>query len=93
MMLCLGSQFYSLHKKTQTEEGLEEAFRLTRDMGYRAVQISGIGQDIGAAFIRHCSETYGLPVPLTHTDIRRIIGDTDKVIEEHKLFGASSVGL
>ena len=46
--MILGSQFYSIRHKTQTPEGLEEAFAKTKEMGYHAVQLSGIASTISA---------------------------------------------
>ena len=44
--MILGSQFYSIRHMTQNEADIREAFRLTKEMGYHAVQISGISPDI-----------------------------------------------
>jgi sugar phosphate isomerase/epimerase len=91
--MILGSQFYSLRTKTQTAEGLEEAFAKTKEMGYHAVQLSTIGRGISADFIKGLIDKYGLPVACTHTDTWRIILDTDAVIAEHKLWGCDEIGI
>ncbi|MBO5652956.1 MAG: sugar phosphate isomerase/epimerase [Clostridia bacterium] len=91
--MILGSQFYSLRTKTQTAEGLEEAFAKTKEMGYHAVQLSTIGKDIPADFIKGLIDKYGLPVACTHTDPMRVILDTDAVIADHKLWGCDEIGI
>lgn len=91
--MILGSQFYSLRTKTQTPEGLEEAFAKTKEMGYHAVQLSAIGANISADFIKGLIDKYELPVACTHTDPLRVLLDTEKVIEEHKLWGCDEIGI
>ena len=91
--MILGSQFYSLRTKTQTPEGLEEAFAKTKEMGYHAVQLSTIGRGIPADFIKGLIDKYGLPVACTHTDMWRILLDTETVIAEHKLWSCDEIGI
>ena len=89
----LGAQFYSIRDYCQDAEGLRKAFRLVKEIGYEAVQISGISPTITAKDIAACVKEFDLPVPLTHSDPNRIIGDTDALIAEHKLYGATEIGL
>lgn len=91
--MILGSQFYSLRHKTQTAEGLEEAFVKTKEMGYHAVQLSGISAAIPAEFIKEISDKYELPIACTHTPPLRVLLDTEKVIAEHKLWGCDEIGI
>ena len=91
--MILGAQFYTLRNHTQTPEGIRETFRRVKEIGYDAVQISAIGKDIPASLLRELSLEYGLPITCTHTAFDRIVNDTDRVIEEHKLFGCTEVGL
>ena len=90
--MILGAQLYSLRHKTQTEPDFEETFRRVAEMGYHAVQLSAIGP-IPAEKIAALSEKYSLPVTCTHSSFERIINDTDKLIEEHKTYGCSEIGL
>ena len=89
----LGAQFFSIRHKTRTPEEFAESFRRIADIGYGIVQISGVGASVTPEMIREASQAYGLPVTCTHTALSRIIEDTARVIEEHKLFGAQTVGL
>ena len=89
----LGAQFYTLRTHTQTPEGIRETFRRVKEIGYDAVQISAIGKDIPASLLAELSREYGLPITCTHTSFDRIVNDTDRVIEEHKLFGCTEIGL
>lgn len=91
--MILGAQLYSLRRLTQTEGGVREVFRRVKEIGYDAVQVSAFGRDIPAELIAALSTQYDLPVTVTHTPPDRILGETDKVIEEHKLFGCMQIGL
>ncbi len=91
--MILGSQFYSIRHMTQNETDIREAFRLTKEMGYHAVQISGISPDICPELLKELSEEYSLPIPCTHSPLNRILNDTDKLIAEHKIYGAFEIGL
>ena len=88
----LGAQFYTLRKRTQTKEGLEECFRAMSAIGYEAAQMSAIGP-VAPEDIRDMAEKYALPVTCTHSPYDRIIGDTEKLIEEHKIYGCPVIGL
>lgn len=90
--MILGAQLYSLRHKTQNEPDFEETFRRVSEMGYHAVQLSAIGP-IPADKIAALSEKYSLPVTCTHSSFERIVNDTDKLIEEHKTYGCSEIGL
>ncbi len=89
----LGAQFYSIKDLTQTPEGLHEAFRGIKEIGYDMVQISGVGPAVKAEDIVAASQEFGLPICSTHTPYARIVGETDKVIAEHKLMGCPEVGI
>ena len=89
----LGAQLYSIRHKTQTLEDLSESFCKIKEIGYSIVQISGIGPNIKAEEVKALSDRYALPVTCTHTALDRIKNDTARVIEEHKIMGAETVGL
>lgn len=91
--MILGSQFYSLRHKTQTEADIAETFRKTAEMGYHAVQLSAIGADIRPEFLKELSAEYSLPVACTHSPIDRILHDTEALIADHKTYGCSEIGL
>lgn len=90
--MIIGAQLYTVRKACTTTEGIDETLRKCSEMGYRSVQLSGIC-DYDAAWMRDKLAQYNLSAPITHTKLERIIDDTDKVIEEHKTFGAKYVGL
>lgn len=89
----LGAQLYSVRDVCQDAAGLRETCRRLKEIGYDAVQVSGIGPRITAEEIAAATQEFDLAVPCTHTSPDRIIGETDKVIAEHRLFGATEIGI
>ncbi len=88
----LGAQLFSVRQFTQNYEDLRSTFGKLKDIGYDSVQVSAIGP-IPAEKIAEASNDYSLPVTCTHTPLKRILEETDKVIEEHKIFGCSQIGI
>jgi len=88
----LGAQFYSIRNHTQTPDGVEDAFREMKEIGYQTVQLSAICQ-MDAGELKRISEKYALPIVTTHTPAARILNETDAVIAEHKLFGCPEIGI
>ena len=88
----LGAQFYSIRDNTTTPEDLKKAFKAIKEIGYEVVQMSAICE-IAPELLRSYSEEFGLPITCTHSPFDRIINDTDKLIEEHKIYGCPTIGL
>ena len=89
----LGAQLYSVRDVCQDAAGLRETCRRLKEIGYDAVQVSGIGADITPEEIAAATTEFGLLVPCTHTSPDRVIGETEKVIAEHRIFGATEIGI
>ncbi|MCQ2428022.1 MAG: sugar phosphate isomerase/epimerase [Clostridia bacterium] len=90
--MIIGAQLYTVRKQCDTLEHLDESLKRCADMGYKAVQLSGICE-YEAGWMKEKLEKYGLIAPITHISFKRITEDTDNVIAEHKIFGADYVGL
>ena len=88
----LGAQFYSIRDNTQTPEDLYRAFKSVKEIGYRTAQMSAICE-IDAEVLKSYSEELSLPITCTHSPFDRIIGDTERLIEEHKTYGCPTIGL
>lgn len=88
----VAAQLYTVRDFTNTDDEVKRTLTRIKEIGYNAVQISGLKaynpKNIAAALKEN-----DLTVCATHTPLERILGDTDSVIEEHKLFGAKYVGL
>jgi sugar phosphate isomerase/epimerase len=88
----IGAQLYTLRDHCKTPGAFDETMRRVAEIGYKSVQISGIG-GISAAAIRETAGKYGLAIPLTHASPQRIRDDTAAVIEEHRIMGAAYIGM
>ena len=91
--LKLGAQLYTVREYTQNEKDFADTIKKIAAIGYRCVQVSGIGKDISAGFIRQVTDDYGIKVVLTHTSPERIKNETEKVIEEHEIFKCPGIGV
>jgi len=91
--LKLGAQLYTVRKYTQTENDFADTMKKIADIGYKYVQVSGIGGDISPAFIKKAADDNNIKVILTHTSPARIKDETEKVIEEHEIFGCPGIGV
>ncbi len=91
--LYLGAQLYTVRQKTKTSEDFLQTIEKLSNIGYRYMQVSGVGPEVTPDVIAYAVETYGVKCILTHTNLRRIIEDTDAVIKEHDVFGCDSIGI
>lgn len=91
--MILGAQMYTVRDFTQTPDDFARTMERLAKIGYRYVQVSGIGEAVKAADIAKAAKDSGLSVVLTHTAVSRIVNETEKVIEEHELFNCDGIGL
>jgi len=88
----IGAQLYTLREFCKDEAGIDESFAKVAAIGYKYIQVSGLA-DIGAANMRRIADKHGLSIILTHSAPARVLNDTDALIEEHKIMGASYIGI
>ena len=91
--MILGAQLYTTRNFTQNAVDLERTLQKVKDIGYTTVQLSAIGGGIKPETIRELCDRIGLKIVLTHSDINRILYDTEKLIEEHTIMGCDYIGL
>lgn len=91
MSIQLGAQLYTLREALRSPGNIEPTLARVAEIGYRHVQCSGFAFE--PAEMRAICDRLGLQVSLTHTDARRILGDTQAVIAEHKILGCAYVGI
>lgn len=82
----VGAQLYTVREHIKTLEGVEASFKKVREIGYTAVQISGMGPVDPKEVARIAKDT-GLTIAATHTGWQRFIDELEAVIEEHQLWG------
>jgi sugar phosphate isomerase/epimerase len=88
----LATQLYTVREYVQTAAGLASSLRRVRDIGYTAVQISGIGP-IPDAEVKAMVDDLGLTICNTHTAYETLWHDTDRVIEQHRLWNCKHVAI
>lgn len=89
--MIAGLNLFSVRNLIKTEEDFLDTAKKLRDMGYAYIQYSG--GPFEPERIARVSREVGLPVYLTHVPMDRIIGDTEKLMDEHELFGCKNIGL
>lgn len=85
--MIAGLQLYTLREFCKTQEDIANTLKKVREIGYQVVQISGIGP-IDPKDLKKILDDLGIKAPTTHTPYQRIVNETEKVIEEHKILSA-----
>ncbi len=91
--MVVGAQLYTVRAYTQTEEDFACSIKRIANMGYTTVQISAVPRTIRPEVIRDICDKNGVKIVLTHSDVNRILYDTDALIEEHEVLGCPYIGL
>ena len=90
--MILGAQGYTVRAFMQNERDIHRTLQKVAAIGYRTIQISGIGP-IDPQRLRALCDESGLQIVLTHTPEARILNDIDAVIREHDILGCDYIGL
>ena len=88
----IAAQLYTIRDFTQTPEDIRKSLKKIAEMGYKSVQVSGFGP-IDINLLKEYLNENGLTVCATHVPFSRLINDTDKLIEEHKILDCKYIGL
>ncbi|AIQ52659.1 sugar phosphate isomerase/epimerase family protein [Paenibacillus sp. FSL R7-0331] len=88
----IAAQMYTLREFTKTPEGLRESFQKLKEIGYKAVQISGIGP-IDPQLVKEYADEAGLAICATHVPWKRLVNDLEALAAEHKLWNCKYIGL
>jgi len=83
----IAAQLYTLRDYLQTPEDIAKTLAKVRKIGYRMVQLSGLGK-IEPKELKKILDGEGLVGNSTHIDLGRLMNETGRVIEEHKILGA-----
>ena len=87
----LAAQLYTIRDFTKTPEDIRKSLKKISEIGYDYVQVSAFGP-IEPELLKEYADESGVKICATHTPTDRILNDTEKVIEEHKLWGCDYVG-
>ena len=88
----IGAQLYTLRDFCQTKAGFEESMKKLQEIGYKQIQVSGIGP-IPAEDLRGICDRYGIVVTCTHRAMDNYENDLDGEIAFHKALGCDIAGL
>lgn len=91
--LNLGAQLYTLRDYAKNAADFAETMKKVALIGYKYVQVSGVGTTVTPAVIRQACEETGIKVILTHTGAERIRDNTADVIADHDVFGCNALGI
>ncbi|MBE6611307.1 MAG: sugar phosphate isomerase/epimerase [Ruminococcaceae bacterium] len=91
--LVLGAQLFTVRDFTKTADDYARTIERVAKIGYKCVQVSGVGPEVDAKVIKKVLDDTGVKVILTHTNPKRIVEETEAVIEEHELFGCDCIGI
>ncbi len=79
----IAAQLYTLRDFTKTPEGVADSLKKVSRIGYKSVQVSGMGP-IDTGELKKILDGEGLKVCATHTDYYKIRDDMQAVIDEHR---------
>jgi sugar phosphate isomerase/epimerase len=88
----LAAQLYTIRQFTQTMEGFAASMQKIREIGYTAVQVSGIGP-ISNEDVKRIVDAQGLVICNTHISYDALWNHLDEVIEQHRLWNCKHVAI
>lgn len=88
----IAAQMYTIREFAKTPEAIRESLKKIKEIGYEAVQVSGIGP-IGHQEMKDLADEFDLAICATHISFDRIKDDMDDVIFQHKLWDCKYVGV
>ena len=88
----IGAQYYTIRDFCQTIEDFDASCKKIADIGYKSVQLSGIG-NFTADEIKPILDKYGLRVICTHRPAANYLENLDAEIEFHKTLDCKICGL
>ncbi len=88
----IAAQLYTLRDFCKTPEDIAKTFKKVKEMGYDAVQLSGLGP-IDPKELKEIADREGLRICATHISFDQMREDIERVIADHKLWNCKYVGI
>lgn len=88
----IAAQLYTLRDFLKTPEDIDRTLQKVSEIGYKAVQVSGMGP-VGNEEFKAMADKYGLTICATHVGYDDLVNRIDEVIEKHKVWDCKYVGL
>ncbi len=92
-MTQLGAQMFTVREHTRNTKDLLETLQKIRAIGYKAVQVSGIGGEIPVDAVAEGLAENGLICAATHVGFDECQADLDAVIAKHRAWHCDYVGV
>lgn len=89
----LAAQLYTVREFTQTTEDFRTSMAKVAEIGYTAVQVSGIGAEIPHEEVKAICDANGLTICITHVGFDYLQNDIDAAIAQHKLWECPNVAV
>lgn len=90
--MIIAAQLYTLRDFLKTEADIASTFQKVKEIGYNAVQASGLGP-IGDEALKAIADNAGIHICATHIPFTRMTDSLDEVIATHKLWNCKYVGI
>ncbi len=88
----LTAQLFTVRQFAQTPQDFATSMKKVSDIGYTAVQVSGIGP-VPNEEVKRVADDLGLKIVITHIPYNRLWNELDSVIEQHKLWDCKNVAI
>jgi len=88
----IGAQYFTIRDFCQTLEGFDASCKKVSEIGYKTVQLSGIGSFSGEE-VKNILDKYNLKAVCTHRPPQNYLENIEKEIEYHKTIGCNVAGL
>jgi sugar phosphate isomerase/epimerase len=92
MSIKIGAQLYTLRDFCQTLDGFADTLARVADMGYTTVQMSGCCE-FEPEWFKEQLKKNGLTCELTHFELEDIVGDPEKIVADHNVYGCKHIGI
>jgi len=91
----LALQLFTLRDYMKTEDQIKDTLRRVKEIGYKAVQVSGIGHvnQHKADIIKNACEEHDLEIVVTHISLEQLINEYDWVVKFHRLWNCRYLGI
>ena len=88
----IAAQLYTIRDHIKTRADFEASMKKIRAIGYRAVQISAIG-DIPDVTVKRIVDDNGLTICNTHVAVDGLLNQPDRVISQHEIWDCRHVAI
>lgn len=93
MIKKLGVQIFTVRDYLQTEDDVKRSFEKLYNIGYREIQTAGLYDFTTPEKFAQTAKDSGLEIIGTHVPMPEIESNIDKLIEMHKIYGTTNMGI